>query len=385
MDLLEYQAKELFQEVGIPILPSQPIYDVSELKRLNIPYPVVLKSQVRSGGRGKAGGIRFVANTIDAIAASHAIFSLPISGEYPEVILAEARYNAQQEVFLAIVLDYEQQCPVLLGSRQGGMNVERLLNSLQSVPVDEEFSPFYARRLATKMGLKGSLLLSVSQIIEKMYALFSGKDLDIIEINPLGVNEQGEVMALDGKIAVNDYALARHPELIPLTAKYDRSYIMDSNANLGIISNQLGLALSTWDFIKAQKAKAAGWVIIDEINPQLSQLDYLKNLPNLKTVLVNLSGNRDSLESLAIKIVEYLGNTATADFKEKGENRLIRPTRANSIAGARTATYNVARKTPLNIIIRLLSEGGDYRSESCLSGLNVEMVESIEQAVKLAL
>jgi succinyl-CoA synthetase beta subunit len=73
MDLLEYQAKEMFAQVGIPILPSQPIHEPGGLKRLNIPYPIVLKSQVRTGGRGKAGGVKFVANTIDAIAAAHAI------------------------------------------------------------------------------------------------------------------------------------------------------------------------------------------------------------------------------------------------------------------------------------------------------------------------
>lgn len=99
MELLEYQAKELFNQVGIPILPSQAIANPSQIKRLQIPYPVVLKSQVRAGGRGKAGGVRFAENTIDAIAAAHAIFSLPIGGEFPEVLLAEARYRAKEEFF----------------------------------------------------------------------------------------------------------------------------------------------------------------------------------------------------------------------------------------------------------------------------------------------
>merc|ERR1712178_539671 len=93
--------KELFHQVGIPVLPSQPIAKLSELKHLHIPYPVVLKSQVHSGGRGRAGGIRFVQNTIDAVAAAQAIFSLPILKEYPEVIRAEARYDAQEEFFLS--------------------------------------------------------------------------------------------------------------------------------------------------------------------------------------------------------------------------------------------------------------------------------------------
>lgn len=99
MDLLEYQAKELFRRVGIPTLPSQTIAEPRQIKQLRIPYPVVLKSQVRAGGRGKAGGVRFVANTIDAIAAARSIFNLSILREYPEVILAEAHYNAEREFF----------------------------------------------------------------------------------------------------------------------------------------------------------------------------------------------------------------------------------------------------------------------------------------------
>ena len=120
MELLEYQAKKLFKMVGIPVLPSQTIRDPRKIKQLQIPYPVVLKSQVSSGGRGKAGGVRFVSNTIDAIAAARTIFNLSILGEYPEVILAEAHYNAVKELFLAVVLDYDRCCPVLWVQPLGG-------------------------------------------------------------------------------------------------------------------------------------------------------------------------------------------------------------------------------------------------------------------------
>ena len=217
MELLEHQAKELFKMVEIPILPSQTIEDSRQIKQLQIPYPVVLKSQVRSGGRGKAGGVRFAANTIDAIAAARTIFKLSILGEYPEVILAEAHYNAEREFFLAVVLDYNLQRPVLLGSAAGGMNVDSLLKNLQQVVIEEDFSLFYARRLAAKMGLSGKLICSVSEIIAKMYRLFIEKDLDLIEINPLGVNTKGELMALDGKITINDRGFARQPDIKALS------------------------------------------------------------------------------------------------------------------------------------------------------------------------
>lgn len=227
MDLLEYQAKKLFKQVGIPVLPSQPLSSASELKSLQIPYPVVLKSQVMASGRAKLGGVKFVNNTIDAIAACQAIFSLAIDKEYPKVILAESRYNAQKEVFLAIMLDYKLKKPVIFGSAQGGINIEELLSHLVYCPVEDEYSPFYGRRLAKKMGLKGKTINAVSGIIDKMYRLFIEQDLDMIEINPLGINQDGAVMALDGKIRVNDYGLPRHLELLELIKP-----LQDENHNL---------------------------------------------------------------------------------------------------------------------------------------------------------
>ena len=191
MDLLEYQAKELFREMGIPILPSQRIDHPKDLKGLQIPYPVVLKSQVRVGGRGKAGGIKFAANTIDAVAAAQMIFKLPILGEYPEVLLAEAKYNSQEEFYLAVVLDTAARRPVLLGSKTGGVEAEAVMSQMQLVVVDHEFSSFYARRLAVLMGLSGPLIQAVSDVVEKMYLLFAQKDLALVEINPLGVSSTG--------------------------------------------------------------------------------------------------------------------------------------------------------------------------------------------------
>jgi len=188
MDLLEYQAKALFREIGIPVLPSQCIDHPRDLKQLDIPYPVVLKSQVPKGGRGRAGGIRTVENTIDAIATARAIFNLSILGKYPNVLLAESHYDAEQEFYLAVILDYTLRRPVLLGSCQGGIHVENVMAQMQRVAVEEDFSPFYARRLAFKMGLQGHLIESVSDIVQKMYQLLIQKDLDLVEINPLGVS-----------------------------------------------------------------------------------------------------------------------------------------------------------------------------------------------------
>ncbi len=318
MDLLEYQAKELFREVGIPILPSQTIAEPRQIKQLKISYPVVLKSQVRAGGRGKAGGVRFVANTIDAIAAARNIFNLSILGEYPEFILAEAHYNAEKELFLALVLDYKLKCPVLLGSSRGGMNVKPLLENLQEVAIHDEFSPFYARRLAVRMGLSGELIASVSKIVEKMYLLFRQKDLELIEINPLGVNNRGELMALDGKIAVNDLAVAKHPSITalnksaPLLSIGERERLKNTispkiewlnwqdRGKIAIIANHLDLILLTGDLIYKQKGKPiCSAIIVDRSEPETATVDFyshqirqcwqeLVKIKGLKVVLINI-------------------------------------------------------------------------------------------------
>ncbi|WP_416669695.1 ATP-grasp domain-containing protein [Egbenema bharatensis] len=359
MELLEYQAKELFRQMGIPVLPSQRIDQPRDLKQLDIPYPVVLKSQVYTGGRGKAGGIRFVTNTIDAMAAAQSIFHLPIMGNYPSVLLAEAKYEADREFYLSVVLDTSTRRPLLLGSQLGGEAVEANLSEVQQVVVEQDFSPFYARRLAVQMGLKGELIQSVSQIVEKMYTLFSQKDLDLVEINPLAVSPTGKLMALDGKVAVNDAALGRHPDLVQLSprfATFDPSarpstaplhlYAPDSHpggekdhalpngasqpeaiaiplklvelgGNIGVICNGAGLAMTTLDLICAAKGKPLGFVdlggeqhygrSLEALHDRIEQGLYLmRQRPELKVILINILSGVISAVSVAEAIADCL-------------------------------------------------------------------------------
>jgi succinyl-CoA synthetase beta subunit len=328
MDLLEYQAKELFRQICIPVLPSQKIDHPREIKSLEIPYPVVLKSQVPTGGRGRAGGIKFVENTIDAIAAAQTIFRLPIMGEYPEVLLAEARYNVQQELYLAVALDCSLRRPVLLGSVEGGMDLDLVMKHLQQVVVEQEFSSFYARRLAMKMGLRGSLIQSVSDIIEKMFDLFLEKDLDLVEINPLGVSPSGELMALDGKITVNNAALARHPDLLVLAEKvnlHSNSNKAKNNGfwgldgNIGVICNGAGLAMATLDMLYQTGGKPFGCIDLGENrlpeDPSCSFRDLLqKSLEischqnGIKVLLINIMDGLASCEEIADVIANYTQN-----------------------------------------------------------------------------
>ncbi|TVQ57410.1 MAG: succinate--CoA ligase subunit beta [Spirulina sp. DLM2.Bin59] len=304
MELLEYQAKALFEDVGIPILPSQRIYQPRDIKQLQVPYPVVLKSQVRAGGRAKAGGIRFVENTIDAIAATQTILTLAIGGEYPELVLAEARYDTDQELFLAIVLDYHRQHPILLGSGRGGIEVDLALEDIQTVVIEQEFSPFHARRLAIQMGLTGPNIQAVSSIVEKMYHLFASKDLDSIEINPLGINPNGEVMALDGKITLSETALSRHPQLqtlsdLPIEGLYATTPMLttlpcweQSQGAIALLSPNPGVAALIWDSLTKTKVRPQYCALIDpqgDIPQQMAaQLAACFERPGIKAVVIHL-------------------------------------------------------------------------------------------------
>lgn len=330
MDLLEYQAKELFQHMGIPVLPSQRIEHPKDLKGLKIPYPVVLKSQVYTGGRGKAGGIKFAENTIDAVAAAQTIFNLPIMGQLPEVLLAEAKYDSDQELYLAVVLDRSLGRPLLLGSQQGGIEIESVSRHVEQVLVDQEFSPFYARRLAIKMGLRGELIQAVTTVIEKMYALFVQKDLDLVEINPLAVSQTGELMALDGKLVANDAALDRHPDLIALRRRVPGSVrrrttmplapgmsLVELEGNIGILCNGAGLAMATLDLVAQASGRPANFLNVggecaynappDGLQKRVQQgLEILAQDAAIKVILVNLLGGVVPCKDIAVAIGSFL-------------------------------------------------------------------------------
>jgi succinyl-CoA synthetase beta subunit len=251
--------------------------------------------------------VRFAANTIDGIAAAQAIFNLPIDGEYPQVLLAEAKYDADQEFYLAVTLNPVRQRVVLLGSTVGGMGVQAAIGQIHQVVVEGEFSAFYTRQLALAMGLTGALLNRVSGVVERMYDLLIQKDLDLVEINPLGVRGEQDVMALDGKVSVNDAALARHPDLLAWqtaraglqTAGPRLQLTLETAATLGILVNGSGLLMATVDQVCAAGGRPHCYINIGgetQVELSLAQfhdrlLDGLLQLaaqPAVQQILVNL-------------------------------------------------------------------------------------------------
>ncbi|NJP10738.1 MAG: succinate--CoA ligase subunit beta [Leptolyngbyaceae cyanobacterium RU_5_1] len=387
MDLLEYEAKELFREMGIPVLPSQRLDHPKDLKGLTIPYPVVLKSQVHMGGRGQVGGVKCVENTIDAIATAQTIFNLPVMGEYPKVLLAEAKYNADREFYLAVTLNRSVRRPILLGSQQGGLEVQKSLHKIQHVIVEQQFSPYYARRLALKMGLQGALIGAVSAVIEKMYQLFVQNDLDLVEINPLGVSAGGDVMALDGKVSVNDDALARHPQLVSRMTKLDNQPLegepsavveIDPEGQIGIVCNGAGLTMATMDLVYQAGGKAGSFLNIDgetrwDSSPTLLKqrleqgLEQMIQSQRIRVVLVNLISNLVSCDEVAEVIAGFL-------------NRRV-PT-LHTLSDIRPDTLIAqATKTPW-LVVRLVGSRCD-RAREYLATAQMPLVESLDEAVNL--
>lgn len=392
MDLLEYQAKELFREVGIPVLPSQCIARPKDLKGLTIPYPVVLKSQVYIGGRGRMGGVRFAENTIDAVAAAQTIFNLSIMGEYPRVLLAEAKYDADREFYLAVVLNRSIRRPVLLGSQQGGVDVQSAIDQMQHVIVDQEFSPYYARRLALKMGLQGDLIGLVSNIVEKMYRLFIDNDLDLVEINPLGVSPNGEVMALDGKVTVNDEALARHPDLltrieksggIKPTGHAELPVSMEPDGQIGILCNGAGLTMATLDLLCQAGGKPACFLNIggenqwnaspSNLRDRLARgLEQMAQTRQVRVLLVNLVSNLIPCDEIADVIATFL------------KRRVREPRGISEIRPDTLITHTI--RIPQMVVRLVGSEGGQAKAQLAETQVTVvdDLDEAVAQSVRLA-
>jgi len=315
MDLLEYQVKEWFGKIGIPVLPSQRIDHPTDLKRLKIRFPIVLKSQVHGAERAKAGGVRFAETTIDAIAAAQSIFNLSIWGELPEVLLAESQYDANQEFYLAVVLDTAVCRPVLLGCKEANIDWESAGEKMLHVVVEQEFSPFYARRLALKMGLQGTLMQSVSSVVEKMYQLFVQKDLDLVEINPLAVSATGQVMALNGKVRVNERAFKRHPDLAEMAAKIISRHTsteingilgdwdgVEMHGKIGILGNGTGSVMATLDLVANAGGKPG--VCLNLRHAFLTDTAPTTFRDRLETGLKILAADK----SIQVILINFLGN-----------------------------------------------------------------------------
>jgi len=255
---------------------------------------------------------------------------------------------------------------------------------LQQVVVEQDFSPFYARRLAVKMGLLGGLIQSVSTIVEKMYHLFVQKDLDLVEINPLGVSATGELMALDGKVTVNEQAIARHPDITAMAEKiatyahgqqpyasYGRWNEVEKSGNIAILGNGAGLLMSSMDLLaEASDKKPAACLNvghgrnIDPSTPTFGDrieqgLEFLSGDKNIQVILINILSSVPT----ALEVAEVV-----AKFVQRHESA--------------SASKNRSHHYP-HLVVRLAGSDIDSARKR-LAEVQVSLIENLDEAVDRA-
>ncbi|PWU03294.1 MAG: succinate--CoA ligase subunit beta [Candidatus Melainabacteria bacterium] len=321
MNLYEYEAKQIFAEFGIPIPPSVRITKAEELSKVLFGYPLVLKCQVLSGGRGKAGGVKFPKDLKEGQKIAAELLKLTINGSPTRSLLVEPMLPIKQELYLSITLDRAQGTAIFIASKEGGIEIESSHNVV-TMPVPYPYHPFTGRELAKQLGLSGPILVKVADIANKLYKLFEAKDLDLAEINPLIITEGGEVIAGDGKIIVNDDSLARQKtftgwqesHLDELTdrerrAKLSGLNLVELKGKIGILCNGAGLTMATMDMVKAFGGEPANFLDVGGGSDQdktLAALDIVNENPDIEVILLNILGGITACDEVASALVKFI-------------------------------------------------------------------------------
>ena len=321
MNLYEYEAKRIFQEFGIAVPPSQRITKPEELRKVHFGYPLTLKCQVLSGGRGKAGGIKFPKDLKEAEATAKTLLQLTIGGSKTQSLLVEPRMSIARELYLGVTLDRGRGCAIFIASAEGGVEIESSENVI-TMPISLPYLPFQGRKLAKLLGLKGNLLNKVADIANKLYRVFEERDLDLVEINPLVITDGEDVVALDGKIIVNDDALGRQrsfegwqeSHLSDLSLLERRSKMIGLNlveleGNIGIICNGAGLTMATMDMVKAFGGNPGNFLDAGGGSDQektLAAIEIVHENPKVEVILLNILGGITACDEVAGALVRFM-------------------------------------------------------------------------------
>lgn len=289
MDIHEYQAKELFARYGIPVLPGIVATTDSEAEAAadELGLPVVVKAQVHAGGRGKAGGVK-IAHTAEEARqhASNMLGSTIVthqtgpSGVPVEKVLITPAADIQHEYYLSIVVDGDIGAPVVIATREGGVEIEQVAEENPDALIRTAgdpllgLLPYKARDIAIGLGLPPNLIRAGAALVSNAYRLFTENDCSLVEINPLVTTEQGELVALDAKVAIEDDALFRHPDLAKLrdpnqmnpqeriASEFGLAYVKLEGGRVGCMVNGAGLAMATMDITKWAGAEPANFLDI---------------------------------------------------------------------------------------------------------------------------
>ncbi|MFC6786263.1 ADP-forming succinate--CoA ligase subunit beta [Halobaculum halobium] len=350
MKLHEYQAKQVFADAGIPTPDSRLASTVEEVMDAvdEIGYPAAIKAQVHVGGRGKAGGIEIATSAEEAREAAESILGMDLKGYTVEKVLVEAGVDFENELYVGITMDRGEGEPVAMVSTEGGVDIESVAHDtpekIAREHIDPAFGlhPYQARKVVFEAGIPKDVAMDVASILGTLYDLYESKDASEIEINPVMITSNREVVAADAVMNIDEDALFRQPELAEmedeaagdeLEAKaneYGFDYVRLSG-NVGIIGNGAGLVMTTLDLVDYYGGSPANFLDIGggaKAERVTHALDMVFADENVDSVVFNIFGGITRGDEVAKGI-----NEALAQFDEIPKPVVVRLAGTNAAEG----------------------------------------------------
>jgi succinyl-CoA synthetase beta subunit len=351
MKLHEYQSKLIFSRYGVPIPKGRVAATAGEAKQITeeLGGRVVIKSQVLVGGRGKAGGIRLAKSPKEAEDLATQILGMEIKGLPVRKVLVDEAVNIGTEIYLGITNDRNMHRPVIMASAAGGVEIEEVAQQSPEKIIKIYIDPllglrdYQARDIATGIDLPREFWRPFMEIANALWKAFSDSDATLAEINPLVITSDQRIVALDGKMIIDDNALFRHPDLADLrdrdaeapaeieARKYGLSYIQ-LDGQIGCMVNGAGLAMATMDIIKLYGGEPANFLDIGggATSEKVSAaFRIILGDPNVKAVLINIFGGITRCDEVARGIL-----SAMAEVKPKTP-MVVRLVGTNAVEGRR--------------------------------------------------
>jgi succinyl-CoA synthetase beta subunit len=341
VDLFEYQAKDLFAAHGVPVTPGDVATTAAQAREIaeRLGGAVVVKAQVKTGGRGKAGGVKLADNPADAEAKAGAILGMDIKGHTVHRVLITEASDIAEEYYFSFLLDRSNRTFLAMASREGGMEIEQIAvekpEALAKIPIDAitGVDKAKAHEIAVAAGYPAEVLDQAADVIVELWDVFVGEDATLVEVNPLIKSPAGRIIALDGKVTLDENAGFRHPEhaaLVdvesadPLESRAKEAHLnyVKLDGEVGIIGNGAGLVMSTLDVVSYAGeefggVKPANFLDIGggaSADVMAASLGIVLSDPAVKSVFVNVFGGITSCDAVANGII-----TAIAKLTEAGE------------------------------------------------------------------
>lgn len=334
MDLYEYQAKDLFERHAVPVTPGQVCLDVeaAEAAAAALAGPVVVKAQVKTGGRGKAGGVKLAADPAEARARAEDILGLDIKGHVVRRILITPATDIAEEYYVSILLDRANRAYLAMASVEGGVEIEEVAatrpEALIRARVDalEGMTPELAEQIVSDANFPEAIRAGVADVLVGLWRVLTEEDATLVEVNPLVLSADGEVLALDGKVTLDGNAHYRHPHHEALVdrdatdplelkaAELDLNYVK-LDGQVGIIGNGAGLVMSTLDVVAYAGEEFGGMRPANFLDigggasaeVMSNGLDIVLGDPDVQAVFVNVFGGITSCDAVANGIVQAIG------------------------------------------------------------------------------